>query len=87
MRQWLYGDYLLLFQSLTRTVPGVGLYFSSLHALKDQFVVPGKELEPLQAVTLGVVARTMSGVCMIPITVIKTRYEVKKLVMLMTNKC
>ncbi|XP_059475701.1 mitochondrial glycine transporter B-like [Neocloeon triangulifer] len=61
--------------SLTRTVPGVGLYFSSLHWLKGHFVEPGKELQPLQAVTLGVVARTMSGVCMIPITVIKTRYE------------
>ncbi|CAB3368415.1 Hypothetical predicted protein [Cloeon dipterum] len=61
--------------SLTRTVPGVGLYFSSLHWLKGKYVEPGKELEPLQAVVLGVVARSMSGVCMIPITVIKTRYE------------
>lgn len=61
--------------SLTRCVPGVGLYFSSLYWLKNHMVGPGKELEPLQAVTLGIIARSMSGVCMIPITVIKTRYE------------
>ena len=33
---------------------------------------------PLQAVMLGVMARTLTGVTMIPITVVKTRYEVNK---------
>ncbi|CAH2037184.1 unnamed protein product, partial [Iphiclides podalirius] len=59
--------------SVARCVPGVGLYFSSLHWLKSKL---GKEtLGPMEAVTLGVLARTMSGVALIPITVIKTRYE------------
>ncbi|KAK7076142.1 hypothetical protein SK128_005410 [Halocaridina rubra] len=59
--------------SIFRCVPGVGLYFSSLHWLKTNFCegAPG----PLQAIALGVVARTITGVTMIPITVVKTRYE------------
>ncbi|XP_042868885.1 mitochondrial glycine transporter A-like [Penaeus japonicus] len=59
--------------SIFRCVPGVGLYFSSLNWLKTNFCEgqPG----PLQAIALGVVARTVTGVTMIPITVIKTRYE------------
>nr|CAD7412817.1 unnamed protein product [Timema cristinae] len=61
--------------SIARCVPGVGLYFSSLHTLKSHFVPPGGEPGPLQAMTMGVAARTMSGVCLIPITVIKTRVE------------
>lgn len=59
--------------SIFRCVPGVGLYFSSLNWLKTNFCEgqPGA----LQAITLGVVARTITGVTMIPITVVKTRYE------------
>lgn len=59
--------------SIARCVPGVGLYFSSLQMLRTNFTDgdPG----PLQAVVLGVVARSLSGVCLIPITVVKTRYE------------
>lgn len=67
---------LVVFQSIMRCVPGVGLYFSSLHWLKTTFSDgdPG----PLAAITLGMVARTITGITMIPITVIKTRYEVNK---------
>ncbi|XP_046989553.1 mitochondrial glycine transporter A-like isoform X1 [Schistocerca americana] len=59
--------------SITRCVPGVGLYFSSLHWLKSHLVQgdPG----PMQAVALGMMARTLSGVLLIPITVVKTRFE------------
>lgn len=66
--------YVLELQSIARCVPGVGLYFSSLHILKSNFT--DGEPGPLQAVALGVVARSLSGVCLIPITVVKTRYEV-----------
>ncbi|XP_026481573.1 mitochondrial glycine transporter-like [Ctenocephalides felis] len=61
--------------SITRCVPGVGLYFSALHWLKSQTLVNENvnEPTPLQAVALGVAARTMSGAALIPITVIKTR--------------
>ena len=59
--------------SITRTVPGVGLYFSSLHWLKSNTV--GEKPSALQAIGLGMVARYFSGAVMIPITVIKTRFE------------
>nr|XP_021190499.2 mitochondrial glycine transporter A isoform X1 [Helicoverpa armigera] len=61
--------------SIARCVPGVGIYFSSLHWLKAKMGKSKGNLGALEAVTLGVVARTMSGVALIPITVIKTRYE------------
>ncbi|KAF5280514.1 hypothetical protein FQA39_LY18036 [Lamprigera yunnana] len=60
--------------SLTRCVPGVGLYFSSLDFLKNHYFGNATPTA-LQSITLGVVARCMSGVALIPITVIKTRYE------------
>lgn len=60
--------------SVVRCVPGVGLYFSSLHWLKGMLgKTRNQDLGPLEAMSLGVVARTMSGVVLIPITVIKTR--------------
>ncbi|XP_073945529.1 mitochondrial glycine transporter B-like isoform X2 [Choristoneura fumiferana] len=62
--------------SVARCVPGVGLYFSSLHWLKAKMgKTRNQDLGPLEAVALGVVARAMSGVALIPMTVIKTRYE------------
>ena len=67
---------MFLFQSITRCVPGVGLYFSSLHWLKSNLTSgdPG----PLEAIYLGMLARSFSGVCLIPFTVIKTRFEVSE---------
>ncbi|KAF2354811.1 Solute carrier family 25 member 38 [Trinorchestia longiramus] len=61
--------------SMYRCVPGVGLYFSSLHSLKSAVCEEGQPLGPVQAVLLGATARTISGVTMIPMTVVKTRYE------------
>ncbi|KAJ2946212.1 hypothetical protein O0L34_g5147 [Tuta absoluta] len=62
--------------SIARCVPGVGLYFSSLHWLKAKLgKTRNQDIGALEAVMLGVVARSMSGVALIPITVIKTRYE------------
>lgn len=59
--------------SIARCVPGVGIYFSSLHWLKAKTGKNTGDIGALEAMTLGVVARTMSGVALIPITVIKTR--------------
>jgi len=59
--------------SITRTVPGVGLYFGSLHWLKSG--LGGENPSPIQAVCLGMTARTIAATAMIPITVIKTRFE------------
>lgn len=58
--------------SITRTVPGVGLYFGSLHWLKTHVT---EKPTPLQAICMGMVARSFSGLIMIPITVVKTRFE------------
>lgn len=60
---------------MTRVVPGVGLYFSTLHWLKNTLDLDDP-ITPLQAITLGITARTISGSLLIPITVVKTRYEV-----------
>lgn len=60
--------------SITRVVPGVGLYFSSIHWLKHTLYLEDP-LTPLQAMSLGVAARSMSGALLIPITVVKTRFE------------
>ncbi|KAH0950824.1 hypothetical protein HN011_007851, partial [Eciton burchellii] len=60
--------------SITRVIPGVGLYFSSLHWLKHTFNLE-EPLTAVQAISLGVTARSMSGALLIPITVVKTRFE------------
>ncbi|XP_020300245.1 solute carrier family 25 member 38-like isoform X2 [Pseudomyrmex gracilis] len=60
--------------SITRVIPGVGLYFSSLHWLKHTFALE-EPLTALQAISLGITARSMSGALLIPITVVKTRFE------------
>lgn len=62
-------------QSIVRCVPGVGIYFSSLYALK-QYFLRGHPPTAMESVMLGVGSRSVAGVCMSPITVIKTRYEV-----------
>ncbi|EDO45549.1 predicted protein [Nematostella vectensis] len=58
--------------SIYRCVPGVAMYFTSLHGLSS-FV--SEDPSPLQSIVLGATARTIAGVCMMPVTVVKTRYE------------
>lgn len=59
--------------SLSKTVPGVGLYFSSMHYIKTS-LYDGRPSH-LQSVVIGCSARTVAGSVMIPFTVIKTRFE------------
>lgn len=59
--------------SITRAVPGVGLYFGTLHWLKSGF--GDQKPSALQSVCLGMTARSFAATVMIPITVIKTRFE------------
>jgi len=64
--------------SVTRTVPGVGIYFASLHWLKTSGMGGGSNGEkpsPAQAMGLGMAARSLAATIMIPITVLKTRFE------------
>ncbi|XP_076233562.1 mitochondrial glycine transporter [Calliopsis andreniformis] len=60
--------------SITRVVPSVGLYFSSIHWLKHALDLKDP-LAPTEAMLLGITARSMSGAFVIPITVVKTRFE------------
>uniref|UniRef100_A0A8C3YIV7 Solute carrier family 25 member 38 n=1 Tax=Catagonus wagneri TaxID=51154 RepID=A0A8C3YIV7_9CETA len=60
--------------SIVRCVPGVGIYFGTLYSLK-QYFLRGHPPTALESVILGVGSRSVAGVCMSPITVIKTRYE------------
>lgn len=62
-----------LIPSLTRTVPGIGVYFCSLHTLRTKF--GSADPHPVESIAMGVLARSMSGISMLPITVVKTRYE------------
>ena len=59
--------------SLVRTVPGVGLYFSSMHYMKAN-LCEGRPSH-LQSVLIGSSARAFAGAAVIPFTVIKTRFE------------
>ncbi|CAG5128166.1 unnamed protein product [Candidula unifasciata] len=62
-----------LVPSLLRCVPGIGLYFASLHWLKSSF---GTEApHPVESVAMGASARTITGITVLPFTVLKTRYE------------
>jgi len=67
------GLWLGLRASLYRTVPGVGLYFSSMHWMRNS-LCEGKP-SPLQSLMIGGTARTFAGAVMIPFTVVKTRME------------
>lgn len=64
-------------QSFLRCIPGVGIYFSTFYSLKQHFF---QERAPkaAEAVLLGAGARAVAGVCMLPFTVIKARFEVCK---------
>ncbi|KAJ8378520.1 hypothetical protein AAFF_G00239030 [Aldrovandia affinis] len=60
--------------SFMRCIPGVGIYFSTFYSLKQHFFLE-RAPNALEAVLLGAGARTVAGVCMLPVTVIKTRFE------------
>ncbi|XP_069385611.1 mitochondrial glycine transporter B-like isoform X2 [Paralichthys olivaceus] len=60
--------------SFMRCIPGVGIYFSTFYSLKQHFFLD-RAPNAGEAVLLGAGARSVAGVCMLPFTVIKTRYE------------
>lgn len=62
-------------QSFVRCIPGVGIYFSTFYSLKQHFLLD-RAPNAGEAVLLGAGARAVAGVCMLPFTVIKTRFEV-----------
>ncbi|XP_053540695.1 mitochondrial glycine transporter A isoform X1 [Ictalurus punctatus] len=60
--------------SFVRCIPGVGIYFSTYYGVKQRFFSDRAPC-PVEAVLLGAGARCVAGVCMLPVTVIKTRFE------------
>ncbi|CAG10787.1 unnamed protein product [Tetraodon nigroviridis] len=60
--------------SFVRCIPGVGIYFSTFYSLKQHFF-QDRAPNAGEAVLLGAGARAVAGVCMLPFTVIKTRFE------------
>lgn len=72
-KEQLFGLWKGMTPSLTRCVPGVGLYFASMHWMSTN-LVNGRP-KPLESMAIGIAARSISGICLIPITVIKTRVE------------
>ncbi|KAM3865115.1 mitochondrial glycine transporter B-like [Diretmus argenteus] len=60
--------------SFVRCIPGVGIYFSTFYSLKQHFFLD-RAPNAGEAVLLGSGARAVAGICMLPVTVIKTRFE------------
>ncbi|XP_044272951.1 mitochondrial glycine transporter [Varanus komodoensis] len=60
--------------SFARCIPGVGIYFSTLYMIKQRLLLD-RPPTALESVLLGGASRTVAVVCMLPITVVKTRYE------------
>nr|CAH7769329.1 unnamed protein product [Callosobruchus chinensis] len=60
--------------SLTRCVPGVGLYFCFLDTMKSHYL-HNRTPTALESVAMGVTARCLSSAVLIPVTVVKTRVE------------
>eukprot|EP00092_Neocalanus_flemingeri_P018477 GFUD01019996.1.p1 GENE.GFUD01019996.1~~GFUD01019996.1.p1 ORF type:complete len:220 (+),score=62.42 GFUD01019996.1:255-914(+) len=61
--------------SLWRTVPGIGLYFSCYHSLSSIATPQGDRMTSLQSLLVGTFARMCAGTLLIPVTVVKTRWE------------
>lgn len=61
-----------LVPSISRCVPGIGIYFSTIHYLKGKF---GHSKSPIESMIIGGSARSVAVVTMLPFTVIKTRIE------------
>jgi len=59
--------------SLVKTVPGVGIYFSCMHTMKTNLFQGAPSAS--QSLFVGAFARTVAGCIMIPVTVVKVRYE------------
>lgn len=72
-KEHLFGLWKGFTPSITRTVPGVGLYFSSMHWMTATFT--DGHPKPHEAMMIGLSARSVSAACLIPFTVVKTRFE------------
>ena len=65
---------MIFIQSLMRCVPGIGLHFSCLDRLQSHFC-SDRQPSAAEALAFGMTSRSMAGIMLIPVTVVKTRYE------------
>lgn len=72
-REHIVGLWRGLVPSLSRCVPGIGMYFCTLHGLTQNF--GSTEPSMGESVLMGACARTIVGVTLLPVTVLKARYE------------
>ena len=65
--------------SLARTVPGVGLYFTTAHTMRSHLTSgsASSSLGPGTSMIIGAVSRSVACAALIPVTVIKLRCEVE----------
>ena len=65
--------------SLARTVPGVGLYFTTAHTLRSRLASGSgsSSLGPGASLLVGFVSRSVACTALIPVTVLKLRSEVE----------
>ena len=57
-----------------RCVPGVGLHFCCLDTLQNHFCA-NRQPTAIQAFAFGMTSRSIAGFLLIPVTVVKTRFE------------
>ena len=60
--------------SLWRTVPGIGLYFACYHSMSS-WISSTDSMTSVQSLIVGTMSRVFAGTILIPMTVIKTRWE------------
>lgn len=72
-KERLFGLWRGVFPSLVRTVPGVGIYFSTMHKLKVTMCHGSPS--PCSSLLIGGFSRAIAGCIMIPVTVVKIRCE------------
>ncbi|XKL66754.1 hypothetical protein PGB90_010174 [Kerria lacca] len=59
--------------TLVRCIPGVGMYFCTLHVLNKN--INREEAPIFQTILVGAMARASSTFCFMPFTILKTRFE------------
>lgn len=61
--------------SLQRCIPGIGMYFASIHVLRMMVGSKNGNVTASQALVIGGIARTVSTITLLPFTVVKARFE------------
>ncbi|KAL5473168.1 hypothetical protein EMCRGX_G027616 [Ephydatia muelleri] len=61
--------------SIQRCVPGIGMYFASIHFLRTMVGSKNGNVTASQALVIGGISRTISTASVLPFTVVKARFE------------